>query len=423
MALAPLSQALQADQTRLALYANPDDPSKPIAGKEKEYEETASRMTDTIGKMRGILRQKPGGPNAVEAGVGDLLDKLHITNHLKSHVADARKKAAEKYEAQNRSMAGSYAAGALPYEMTPEGQTESHKTADAIKVAEAKAKSNYVNFKGPNGDIVAVDVATQTPPPGYVKAGNEAVTQKPLKGLKALEQGGVAYGVEDQDSGKQYLISQLGLNGDAPPEAKQIWQTIQQAKKEKEDAADKKQRESDERQMRGLAAIAGRMATSENFQEQMAAYRSDLTTYRALDKQARDAAESAELYANDANIPGNKSAFDTALITDYTSILAKGGRKTQAEINFAQQIGGLGLRTEKMFDKAKSGELPKEMRRMYVEYLKARAGSMRKEADEAKPSSPEISAPQGPTQRKNKAAKAAGGTQPSIIIVSPEDMK
>ena len=248
-----------------------------------------------------------------------------------------------------------------------------------------------------------------------------ANARKPApKGLKALEQGGVAYGVEDQDTGKQYLASQLGANGDAPPEAKQIWGTIKQAQADKQAEADKKEHEETERQLRGLAAIAERMGQSEAFQEQMASFRSDETTYRTLDKQARDAQESADLYTAEATAPGNKSAFDTSLVTDYTSILAKGGRKTQAEIAFAQKIGGLGLRTEAMFSKARSGELPPEMRKLYIDYLQARAKSERAEADQAKPELPEISAPQGPTARKNAKAKS-GGNQ--IIVVSPEDMK
>jgi hypothetical protein len=115
---------LRADQTRLALYANPDDPSKPLAGKENEYRQTLDRMTQTIGQMRQLYGQKPQGANPVEAGIGNLLDSLHITNHLKNHVAQFRAENAKKYAGQTNAMAGEYAIGALPYALTPEGRKE-----------------------------------------------------------------------------------------------------------------------------------------------------------------------------------------------------------------------------------------------------------------------------------------------------------
>ncbi len=199
--LAPLSQALTADQTRLALYADPNDPSKAVAGKEKEYQQTLDNMTATIGQMRGILGEKQPGANPLEAAAGDVLAKLHITNHLKSHVAQVRAENAAKYEGQNKTMAGEYAQGAMPFEQTPEGQ----KLAQQERFKLDSEKSNWENFKGPNNDIISVDIAHQTPPAGYVKAGAETTVDKPKKGLKALEQGGVAYGVENQDTGQQYL--------------------------------------------------------------------------------------------------------------------------------------------------------------------------------------------------------------------------
>ena len=116
--LAPLSQALTADQTRLALYADPNDPSKAVAGKEKEYQQTLDNMTATIGQMRGILGEKQPGANPLEAAAGDVLSKLHITNHLKSHVAQVRAENAAKYEGQNKTMAGEYATAAMPYAQT-----------------------------------------------------------------------------------------------------------------------------------------------------------------------------------------------------------------------------------------------------------------------------------------------------------------
>ena len=74
--------------------------------------------------------------------------------------------------------------------------------------------------------------------------------EKPPKGMKAMEQGGVFFGIEDQDSGKQYLKAQLEPGGDAPPEAKQMYQAVQKGAADKVAQQDKKEKESEERQER-----------------------------------------------------------------------------------------------------------------------------------------------------------------------------
>jgi hypothetical protein len=226
-----------------------------------------------------------------------------------------------------------------------------------------------------------------------------------IPAAKPLEAGGIPYGV--QTASGTYFANQMN-DPSTPPEVRQTWSTIQAGLKAKQDEQDKRQHEADERQMRSLAAIAGRMGQSERFQEQMAGYRADLTTYRTLDKQARDDDALVNMYSQQLNQPGNKSAFDTALVTDYTGILAKGGRKTQAEIQFAQQIGGLGLRAARMWTQAQSGELPPQMRQLYIDYLKARAVSDRAEADAAKPEPPVIGAQgKGPAPKKQQPKGSA----------------
>ncbi len=132
--LTPLQESLRADQTRLALYANPDDPTKPLAGKEDQYNSTLNRMTQTIGQMRSLYGQKPQGPNPVEAALGNVADRLHITNHLKNHVAQARADAAAKYQGQNQQTAEAAGTAALPFAMTPTGQAEELKGKNAVEV-------------------------------------------------------------------------------------------------------------------------------------------------------------------------------------------------------------------------------------------------------------------------------------------------
>ena len=241
-------------------------------------------------------------------------------------------------------------------------------------------------------------------------------TAKPTapKGMKALEQGGVAFGVENQDTGQQYLASQLGPNGDAPPEAKQIWSTIQKVLADKQTAQDKKQQEEDERQLRGLAAIAERMGRSEEFQEQMAGFREQLGEYKTLDQQARKTQTLVDTYTAQYAQPGNKSAVDTALLTDYTSVLAQGGRKTQAEINLARSIGSFQLNWEERLKKAATGELPDELRKLYLDYLTAAAKAQRADANAAKPEMPQLPAPT-PGGLKKRAAQNLGNDPLGVL--------
>ena len=175
--LAPLQEALRADQTRLALYANPDDPSKPLPGKEAEYNATHERMANTIGQIRGLFGQKPQGANPVEAGVGNLLDKLHITNHLKNHVAAVRAANAAKYAGQNEAQATEYGVGELPFSMTPQGQQLSYQRQTEEELQRLRNQggaTSYHNFKLPDGKIVSIDTRHQTPPPGAVLVGSSA---------------------------------------------------------------------------------------------------------------------------------------------------------------------------------------------------------------------------------------------------------
>jgi hypothetical protein len=404
--LAPLSQALQADQTRLALYADPNDPSKAVTGKEKEYEETVNRMTQTIGQMRGILGEKAGGPNPVEAGAGDLLAKLHITNHLKAHVAQVRAQDAAKYQQQNQAMAGQYAQGTPPpnpAELTP---AEAHAAARIKGGLDPGAEKtpDMKPYKLPDGTKMYLDAKDPSKiPPGAVPIlpGDE----KAPKGLKALEQGGVAYGVEDQDTGKQYLPSQLSANGDAPPEAKQIWQTIKQAQKDKQAEEDKKEDERIQAQSRSIAAGFERMGMSQQFQENMAQYRSDLQTYRTLNTQADQSEETVAALKNQYAQPGNKSAADNELQNFYTTVVQKGGRKTAAELNLTLKIGSFGMNIQQMADKAASGELPDPLRKMLLDGMEAVSKEQRTMADQTKPELPEIAAPEGPTTKKNRDAQ------------------
>lgn len=175
--LTPLQESLRADQTRLALYANPDDPTKPLAGKEAEYNATHDRMANTIGQMRQLYGQKPGGANPVEVALGNVADKLHITNHLKNIVAQHRADAiapGSKWQTENKQMATETGVGALPFEQTVPGQAAAYtrQTQEELqRLRNQGGATSFHNFKLPDGKIVSIDTRHQAPPPGAVLVG------------------------------------------------------------------------------------------------------------------------------------------------------------------------------------------------------------------------------------------------------------
>jgi hypothetical protein len=415
--IAPLSEALRADQTRLALYANPDDPTKPLAGKEAEYKQTLDRMTQTIGQMRGLYGGKPQGANPVEAGVGNLLDSLHITNHLKNHVANVRAENAKKYADQTGAMASATATGAMPFEQTTEGQ----KLALQERLRKEGARVEWQNFVDPKtGDVVPIDVAHQTPPPGYVKAGPESLTAKAKKGIGFLGSETSPVGLVNKDTGDNYLPSQLGPNGSAPPEYKEAWQAVQVEKQRKIDDEYRKEDERNKHTAEIIGASFARMGAQQQFQENMAQYRSDLTTYRALDKDARTSEETVDALKHQYEQPGNHAVADNELQNFYTSVVQKGGRKTAAELNLTLKIGSFGMNLEQMAQKAATGELPDDLRKALWQGMAQVAKEQREMADQTKPELPQVTAPEGPKTRALKQVARGGWAPPADAPAAPK---
>ncbi len=425
--LAPLQLALKADHDRLALYADPDNPSKAVAGKEKEYEETLNNMVQTIGQMRTLMGQKAPGanPNPIESAGAHFLDKFHITRDLASRLQARQSKKVAGYYAQNQAEAGQYAQGTEPTDLqlklaeaqrmgaTPD-QIEEIKR-EAFTPLLAKEVPDLKNFRSTSTGEVRLFDSKKPIPPGWVLAPTGASADAPE--VKALESGGVTFALQHTPTGQTYFPSQM--NDPATPQSvKETWKTIQAAQKAKQDAADKKEREAEERQEKSLEAIAARMGQSEQFQEQMASYRSQLGEWKTLDQQARDAETNYQMQSAQAKLPGNHSAFDLALIADYTRVLAKGGRMTQTELGWAQKVGSLGLSLDKMASMAATGQLPDSMRQLYLNYLSARSASMRAEADAAKPDMPTVGGPEGPQTKKLRDIKKGG----RVHVVSPEEL-
>jgi len=390
----------------------------------KTLQEDAETPADKLAAIQAVYHQDPG------------VLKQHVENMTRKLIGRPTQPVVSQQQAEQARIAPIAARGKTPDQQALEfnqqntqnqqnAQAEGKKklfawyqslppdqqkiAAPIIGVKEPAAP--YRNYVSPDGkQRQAFQVGTQPADWQIAPTGSSVTTPA----AKPLEAGGIPYGIQTPSG--TFFANQMD-DPSTPPEVKQTWQVIQSGLQAKQAEQEKKQREADDRQMRSLAAIAGRMGQSEQFQEQMAGYRADLNTYRALDKQARDDEALVNMYTLQLKQPGNKSAFDTALVTDYTGILAKGGRKTQAEIQFAQKIGGLGLRVDRMWQQAQSGELPPQMRQLYVDYMKARAASDRAEADSAKPVPPVVGG-----QKKGPAPKSHS-SKSTVIVVSPEDMK
>jgi hypothetical protein len=209
----------------------------------------------------------------------------------------------------------------------------------------------------------------------------------PPKSAKLDIQGGVLVGGTDEH-GRTFTNKQI-QSGEAGGELKSMSDDFQKGEKDKVDAAEKKQQQHDaeleKRQERAEAAMAERQNRSEGFQESMLGKREQEEAYRKIDEQADNAKALVDTYKSQYAQPGNHSATDTALIADYTSVLAKGGRKTQAELQMAREIGNFKLNAEQRMKKLHTGELPDELRKMYLDYMDAAAKSERSSADEIKP--------------------------------------
>jgi hypothetical protein len=190
---------------------------------------------------------------------------------------------------------------------TPEGGT---LAADTTQTDEAKKKQAVESIEWFKKTMLPL-----FPPDQQAAKLNEYIdhingitqgAEKPPKGLKAMEQGGAFFGIEDQDTGKQYLVSQLGPGGDAPPEAKQMYAAVQKAAQDKQSAADKKADEANERQMR----MFSHQLEMQNVAIQKAL---EIGDYREARKEVSKADE------------GYQAAVDRMNTMDKASVLAKQG--------------------------------------------------------------------------------------------------
>lgn len=361
-----------------------------------QYAAITHDIARNLAEVRGIIYpdKDPKG-NFFERGI---TDKLHLSS-LKQREQQLKAKQA-KGAAQDEGSASAIAQGTVPYTQQPDFL----KAQSLEKQRIAAEPPEYKNFRLSDGSTATIDVRHQAIPVGAVMVGTSEGSLK-VEAPKVLEASGTPYGITDPDTGKTFYASQM-KDPNTPQNIRDTWSTVQSGIKAKQDEQDKKDEDRDKRFLETQAAIADRMGRSEEWQATMADYRERLGNYKTLDANANKTQTLADTYEAQYQDPNtNKSAVDTALLTDYTSVLAQGGRKTQAEIALARQIGSFKLNMEQRGEKFVTGELPKELRKMYLDYIKSAAKTQREDADKLRPDPPTVTVPEGPKTKKLKESR------------------
>ena len=240
--IAPLRQQLAADQQRLSTLVDSNGLPKPET--KADYDLIESRMAKTIGDIRQAAGDKVPSehPGRMAETVNGIRQWLKMGGKNKQQLDTAQSTKVNDWRNQNTQMASQASVGALPFEQTEKGQAEA-ATARNAQSLEKQRSDAALNLE---------------------KARAEDRTPKVPKGFKAMEQGGMALGIEDQDTGKQYLPNQLGPTGDAPSQAKQIWSTIQAIQKGKEARLDQKDKEAQERINQSQERLAHALGSQAN---------------------------------------------------------------------------------------------------------------------------------------------------------------
>jgi hypothetical protein len=226
------------------------------------------------------------------------------------------------------------------------------------------------------------------------------------KNAKLDIQGGVLVGGTDEH-GRTFTTAQI-QSGEAGPTLKAMFDDFQKGERDKEDRADKKTKAADDEREKlarmSEGAVASRQATSEEFMEGMADYRSALSEYKALDTQATQSGDTVNSLKAQYAQPGNHAVPDNELQNFYTTVVQKGGKKTAAELQLTRQIGSMGMNIETMAQKAATGELPNDLRVALLKGMDAVAKEQRMTADAKKPEPPPV------TGAKRVGKVLSGGT-------------
>lgn len=228
--IAPLAQAAQAGKNRLAMFADPNDPTKAVPGREADYAAAHDQLADVIGKMRNILHPPPAddphGLGYLAARVGD---KLHITSDLANSMQQDQAQKVGAYQDQTANQVKN-AVQSIPYNpLTPDEVHEAARIKAGIlpvakvfrpvsPTADTRAREDFDNdTTKPDGETFE---SWKTRQSGIGRKAN-------VTGLKYDPNTGQAI---DLATGKRYNAN----DADTPPEVKQMMLGAGQMQSKKE---------------------------------------------------------------------------------------------------------------------------------------------------------------------------------------------
>jgi len=196
--MAPVIQSINADKMRAASLLDPM--GNVLPGKQNDYDDLKKRMALNFGKVRNLMGDKepaesPGHMSRAMAFIEDHLKKA-VTGKMgekEGSLGEKQNKKVRDWGRVNQAAAGQLAAGTVPFESTDEYK----KLKMQEEAAEARIRSNFQNFKNPDGTVVSVDVNHQMPPVGSVRIGNEPAI--PKQTLVTKEDGSVAIAYAQPD--------------------------------------------------------------------------------------------------------------------------------------------------------------------------------------------------------------------------------
>lgn len=280
---------------------------------------------------------------------------------------------------------GAVATSAPPLkDAVPAGGTAHADEENAAKLAHTKLMSQP--------KLAAMENYTQE---HFGAAFDQASTDQQLEAMKAvtaastnknahlLINGSVVNGGVDEN-GKTWTPEQMA-SGEAGPTLKGQYEAQNKGLEGKrKDALDRLQKAQDfqlKKQATQQKFQAGQNSLNRENQREMAGVRSAQSEYSQLDEAARAKEQQIAALNDIYSLPGDKSAADNAVVAVYaTTLTSKGTRIPISELTLARQIGSFGLRMDQMYQKATTGELPPELRKLLLDFATAEAQESRKEA-------------------------------------------
>lgn len=372
----------------------------------QQFGQFADQTQHAVHSMREILHPD-WTPGPTEWLKTHLTDRAHITNA--DHRAEDRANDQAWNQYDEKQFTQTAQNNVKPNPLSPQEQTQAAKIKAGLTPKDTTEQERFVTDYMRRNPTAKAEDALKV----YRDSTTGGAAAGKMQEPEPLEKGGVLYGVKDPITGKQYLPTDMD-KPDTPQNVKEIWKTVSGAQDAKKAEAEEKEERREREHLQTIGAMFGRMGRSEEFQAQMVGYREGYQEYK---KQADVANASEDMVKNYtaqyADPKTDKSAADAALVADFTGILARGGRKNIAEQKLAREIGSFSLNAQQWWKKKTTGELPPELRNLYLDYMKSAAKTQREDAENLKPDPPQILSPQGPKTKQLKDSRGKGAPAPA----------